>query len=148
VEVPEFNAVNSDGSQRGIKDLRGRATLLWFYMLAGTPEDTAAGQALSALVPDFEALGVRVVGVGMNEAEKNKFWAMNEKFAFELWTDRDHKLSLALGAIPNEFALVPRRGAVLLDADARLLADYREDFDPKATPARALMDARARARTP
>lgn len=36
VALPDFSARNLDGSARGPADLRGHATVLWFYPAAGT----------------------------------------------------------------------------------------------------------------
>lgn len=35
--LPQFEALNSDGSVRGPDDLRGHPTVLWFFAFAGTP---------------------------------------------------------------------------------------------------------------
>jgi hypothetical protein len=35
--LPQFEALNSDGSVRGPDDLRGHPTVLWFFPFAGTP---------------------------------------------------------------------------------------------------------------
>jgi hypothetical protein len=36
VALPDFSARNLDGAARGPADLRGHATVLWFYPAAGT----------------------------------------------------------------------------------------------------------------
>ena len=35
--LPEFEALNSDGTVRGPDHLRGHPTVLWFFPFAGTP---------------------------------------------------------------------------------------------------------------
>ena len=40
------------------------------------------------LQADFDALGVVIVGVGLDEPADNLAWAEDEGFTYELWTDR------------------------------------------------------------
>lgn len=37
LELPQFEALNSDGSVRGPDHLRGHPTVMWFFPFAGTP---------------------------------------------------------------------------------------------------------------
>ncbi|MEE2828894.1 MAG: hypothetical protein VX498_06885 [Myxococcota bacterium] len=37
LELPDFAAVNYDGSKRGPEALKGQPTVLWFFPFAGTP---------------------------------------------------------------------------------------------------------------
>ena len=77
------------------------------------------------LQADFDALGVRIVGVSFDAPAVNQAWAEEEGFAFELWTDGvEHPLAVHYGAARATSA-VPQRKTVLLDAEGDLLLQYQ-----------------------
>ena len=61
-------ALPTDGGGRF--DLSGRAAVIYFYPKADTPGCTTEGQDFSALIDDFAALGVAVVGVSRDPVKK------------------------------------------------------------------------------
>ena len=74
---------------------------------------------------DFDALGVRIIGVGFDTPEKNQSWAEDEGFAFELWTDDDKTLAVHYGAASGPSAPVPNRVTRVLDGNGDLVLEYR-----------------------
>jgi thioredoxin-dependent peroxiredoxin len=139
--IPAFAARASDGSVRGRADLVGHPTVLWFYLLAGTVEDTTEARAFAEKSADWDALGVHVVGVGFDDPEKTRNWGHNEKLPFELWTDDDHVLANTLGAAANPYAILPTRTTVLVDPAGNVLLRYDGSIDPSKHPADVLADA-------
>jgi thioredoxin-dependent peroxiredoxin len=141
MSIPDFSARSSDGSPRSRADLVGHPTVLWFFLLAGTADDTSEARAFAEKASDWATLGVHVVGVGFDEPEKTRNWVHNENLPFEIWTDVDHALANTLGAVPNQFAILPTRTTVLLDAKGGVILRYEGSLDPARHPAEVLADA-------
>lgn len=89
---------------------------------------------------EFDALGVTIVGVGLDEPEDNLAWAEREGFLFELWTDDDRALGVTYGALTGERDGSVARVTMLLDADGALLLTYTEFADIGTHPADVLED--------
>ena len=66
---------------------------------------------------EFEALGVRVVGVGFTPPEVNLEWCLADGLPFELWEDTERALALAYGAAEDAAQATPDRLAALVDAE-------------------------------
>ncbi len=87
-------------------------------------------------------MGVHIVGVGFDEPSRNRSWAEDEGYAFELWTDSDKTLAVAYGSVSSTSASYPGRITVLIDADGEQLLDYSVS-DLGTHPAQVLEDCQA-----
>ena len=58
----------------------------------------------------------------------NASWAEEEGFQYEVWTDDDKTLAVALGAASSTRAFFPDRETYLLDAEGNLILSYTEDI--------------------
>ena len=82
---------------------------------------------------------MNIVGVSYDTNEKNKGWAEEEGFQFELWTDDNRELATAYDAGPTQSAA--RRVTKLIDADGNLALEYLEvDFTLGTHPQLVLDD--------
>jgi peroxiredoxin Q/BCP len=89
---------------------------------------------------DFRALGVEIVGVGLDSPADNLAWAEEEGFPFELWTDDERTLGLTYGALTGERDDTVDRITVVLDAEGVLVLEYLEDIVVGTHPADVLED--------
>lgn len=84
---------------------------------------------------------MRIVGVSFNAPEKNQAWAQEQGYRYELWSDRDKTLALALGAVSTSLAPMPSRVTRLIGADGTVLLEYKVS-DIGTHPADVLDDCR------
>jgi thioredoxin-dependent peroxiredoxin len=143
IGAPEFSAQNRDGAARSRMNLLGQPTVMWFFPGADTPGCTVEGCGYRDLKERFDALGVQIVGVGFNPPEAMQAWAEDEGFTYELWTDTDRTLALTYGAAKREDQASPSRITMLLDADGRLLLEYKGAIDTGTHPKDVLDDCEA-----
>lgn len=142
VPAPEFVAINRDGSSRSRENLLGQPTVLWFYPAAGTGGCTQEGCGYRDLQPQFDKLGVRIVGASFDPPEENQAWAVEQGYQYELWTDQDKTLALHYGAASSAGAVVPTRITRLLGEDGAVLLEYAVS-NTGAHPAEVLEDCQA-----
>jgi peroxiredoxin Q/BCP len=138
--VPTFSARNYDGSTRTQGALVGQPTVMWFFPASGTSGCTTEGCNYRDLKPEFDALGVQIVGVSFANPATNTEWVEQESFNFEVWTDDDKALSLYYGAVNGPSAGAPKRITKLLDEKGTLILEYVEAIQVGTHPAQVLAD--------
>ncbi|HYD24926.1 MAG TPA: peroxiredoxin [Croceibacterium sp.] len=124
LETPEGGAVRPS-------DFRGRKLVVFFYPKDDTPGCTVENKDFSALLPEFEAAGVAVLGVSKDPPKKHLKFAEKHGLTVPLATDADGGLSDALG-VWGEKSLYGRlfmgmhRTTYLVDADGRTARVWRK----------------------
>jgi peroxiredoxin len=92
---------------------------------------------------DYRAAGITVVGVSFDPPADNAAFKENKGYTFELWTDADKTLALALGAAANADQGHASRRTVLLDPTGQVVLTYDVGLGLGAHPGDVLDDARA-----
>jgi peroxiredoxin Q/BCP len=92
------------------------------------------------LQSEFDALGVTIVGVGLDDPAENLAWASEEGFGYELWTDDDRVLGVTYGALSSPSDRGVARVTMLLGADGELLLRYTDDIVVGTHPGQVLED--------
>ena len=85
--MPAATLTMSDGSTVNLAGLEGRALVLYFYPKADTPGCTNEAKDFSALASDFDAIGVRVIGVSKDSPKKLAKFA--DKYSLNLLLGSD-----------------------------------------------------------
>ena len=85
--MPAATLTMSDGSTINLAGLEGRALVLYFYPKADTPGCTNEAKDFSALASDFDAIGVRVIGVSKDSPKKLAKFA--DKYSLNLLLGSD-----------------------------------------------------------
>ncbi|QJQ31203.1 thioredoxin-dependent thiol peroxidase [Sphingomonas lacunae] len=85
--MPAATLMMSDGSTVNLAGLEGRALVLYFYPKADTPGCTNEAKDFSALASDFDAIGVRVIGVSKDSPKKLAKFA--DKYSLNLLLGSD-----------------------------------------------------------
>ena len=85
--IPAATLTMSDGSTVNLAGLDGRPLVLYFYPKADTPGCTNEAKDFSALAGDFDAIGVRVIGVSKDSPKKLAKFA--EKYALSVLLGSD-----------------------------------------------------------
>jgi len=97
-KVPDIALTGVDGGMVKVSDYAGRALVLFFYPKDDTPGCTTENIDFSALLPQFEAAGVAVLGVSKDPPEKHRKFAAKHGLAAPLASDAaEGGLSDALG---------------------------------------------------
>lgn len=127
--MPEFALSDHNGNVVRSADLAGKSYFLWFYPKAQTPGCTAEAQGLRDRHAALDAAGVVVLGISFDDPADNKRFVDAEVLPFRLLSDKDRKLSVALGAADSERAWFARRISYLVGPDGKVRKAY-EDVDP------------------
>jgi len=128
--APGFRLLDQDGVEHSLADLLDRPVLLAFYPADGTPGCTAQACDIRDRWDEFEALGVRVVGISPDDVATHRSFATEHALPQLLLADPDHTVLEAYGAW-GEKVLYGRtsigviRSSVLIDTDGRILKRWR-----------------------
>jgi len=128
--APPFRLRDQDGVERSLTELNDRPVLLAFYPADGTPGCTAQACDIRDRWSEFEALGVRVVGVSPDDVATHRGFASEHGLPQTLLADPEHTVLEAYGAW-GEKVLYGRtsigviRSSVLIGADGRIVKRWR-----------------------
>src|SRR5580704_9745603 len=92
-QAPDFELPTDGGGRTHLKDLKGKAVVIYFYPKDDTSGCTAEAIAFNDLRAKFSAAGTTVIGVSPDSA------ASHDKFK------RKHDLKIALAADPERSAI-------------------------------------------
>jgi len=97
-KAPDFTLLDQGGEQLTLSSLRGETIVLYFYPRADTPGCTTQACGIRDRGPDYEAAGVRVIGISPDEPGALKKFAAKHDLGFTLLSDPDHAVANAYGA--------------------------------------------------
>jgi peroxiredoxin Q/BCP len=129
--MPDVALELPDGRSVRPSDFRGRKLVVFFYPKDDTPGCTVENKDFSALLPEFEAAGVAVLGVSKDPPKKHVRFAEKHGLTVPLATVADGGLSDALG-VWGEKSLYARlfmgmhRTTYLVDAEGRIARVWRK----------------------
>ena len=94
---PNFALPNQDGKITKLRDYAGEWLVVYFYPKDDTPGCTAQGKAFTATKADFDAAGIKLVGVSADDVASHKNFCTKFAFTIDLLADTDSGLMKALG---------------------------------------------------
>ena len=94
---PNFSLPNQDGKITKLSDYAGQWLVVYFYPKDDTPGCTIQGKGFTATKADFDAAGVKVLGVSADDAASHKNFCDKFAFTIDLLADTDSTLMKALG---------------------------------------------------
>ena len=100
---PQFSLPNQDGTTVRLSDFAGNWLVVYFYPKDDTPGCTLQGKSFTASSADFEAAGIRVVGVSQDDAESHKKFCSKFAFTVDLLADTNADLIKACGIGQSEW---------------------------------------------
>ena len=96
-KAPEFSARDAEGRTIGLKDLRGKKVVLYFYPKDDTPGCTKEACAFRNSFAKFKRRGIEVVGVSLDTEASHKKFSQKYDLPFRLLADSNRAISEAYG---------------------------------------------------
>ena len=100
---PSFSLPNQDGTVTNLSDFAGNWLVVYFYPKDDTPGCTIQGQSFTAARSEFDAAGIRVVGVSQDDANSHKSFCNKFGFTIDLLADTNTELLKACGVGQSEY---------------------------------------------
>ena len=94
---PNFSLPNQDGETIKLSDFTGHWLVVYFYPKDDTPGCTIQGKSFTATKADFDAAGIKVVGVSADDVTSHKNFCNKFAFTIDLLADTDASLMKSLG---------------------------------------------------
>jgi peroxiredoxin Q/BCP len=94
---PNFSLPNQDGKTVKLSDFAGQWVVIYFYPKDDTPGCTIQAKSFTATKADFDAAGVRVIGVSADDVASHKNFCNKFAFTIDLLSDTDGGLMKSLG---------------------------------------------------
>ena len=96
-KAPDFNLPTDGGGSLSLSDFAGKKLVLYFYPKDNTPGCTTQACDLRDAMPDFDKLGVAVVGVSKDSVKKHDNFKAKHTLNFPLIADEDGQMLEAYG---------------------------------------------------
>jgi peroxiredoxin Q/BCP len=97
-KAPAFSLPNQAGKTISMKDLAGERFVLYFYPADDTPGCTKEACQFNDGLSSFRKLGVKVIGVSPDSAEKHVAFRKKYGLTFDLLSDPEKKVMTKYGA--------------------------------------------------
>lgn len=94
--APDFT-LPSDNGEISLSSLRGKPVVIYFYPKDDTSGCTKEAIAFSQLKPEFDKIGVRVIGLSPDSATKHAKFRKKHELAVDLAADEDRVALEAYG---------------------------------------------------
>ena len=94
---PNFSLPNQDGKTLKLSDYAGQWLVVYFYPKDDTPGCTIQGKSFTATKEEFDAAGIKVLGVSADDVASHKNFCSKFSFAIDLLADPDATLMKTLG---------------------------------------------------
>ncbi|MCV3737452.1 thioredoxin-dependent thiol peroxidase [Rhizobium sp. TRM96647] len=95
--APDFSLPADGGGEVSLAGLRGKPVVLFFYPKDDTEGCTVENIAFSALIGDFGAAGVAVLGISPDPVRKHDRFKAKHDLKVRLLSDEDHHVLEAYG---------------------------------------------------
>jgi peroxiredoxin Q/BCP len=129
-KAPAIDVVSTDGSSVNLA-APGQSLVLYFYPKDDTSGCTREAQDFTALAPEFEKAGVKVVGVSRDPMKKHDKFIAKYDLAVPLASDEDGRISDAFGtwvekSMYGRKYMGMERATFLIGSDGRVLRAWRK----------------------
>src|SRR5579864_3927687 len=94
---PSFSLPNQDGKTTTLSDFAGHWLVVYFYPKDDTPGCTIQGKSFTASKADFDAAGIKIVGISADDAASHKNFCNKFSFNVDLLADTSSALMKNLG---------------------------------------------------
>jgi len=142
--APDLHSFDAPSSPSKLPDIQGRWTVVFFFPQGNHPHCVMESRRFQALMPEFERLGVVVIGVSVDTTEQQQYFRNFCVLSFPLISDAQYQVSRAFGVLDSaevdgETVTYARRESFLIGPDQQVIQHWR-DVDPDSHAA-AVLDA-------
>jgi thioredoxin-dependent peroxiredoxin len=100
---PDFSLPNQSGQLTKLSDFAGHWLVIYFYPKDDTPGCTIQGKSFTTAKADFDAAGIKIVGVSADDAASHKSFCNKFGFTIDLLADTSSQLMKTLGLGESEW---------------------------------------------
>jgi peroxiredoxin Q/BCP len=100
---PDFSLPNQDGRTTTLADYAGQWLVVYVYPKDDTPGCTIQGKSFTDTKAEFDAAGIRVVGVSADDVESHKSFCNKYNLTVDLLADTNGELLSAMGGGQSDF---------------------------------------------
>lgn len=141
--APDFTLKDARGREVSLHDFRGRDVVVYFYPRDDTPGCTKEAQGFRDLWPEFQKLGVVVIGVSPDGPDSHERFAQRHGLPFLLLSDPEHEVMAAYGAWGEKTSYGRKtvgviRSTVWIDPEGRVVKHWRRVARAADHPAKVL----------
>ncbi|MXN67067.1 redoxin domain-containing protein [Stappia sp. GBMRC 2046] len=129
--APDFDLPTDGGDKIRLSNLRGKPVVVYFYPKDDTPGCTREAIAFTELGPQFEELGVTVVGVSPDGVAKHDKFKAKHKLTVTLAADTQTETASAYGVLVEKSMYGKKymgveRSTFLIDANGNVACVWRK----------------------
>jgi peroxiredoxin Q/BCP len=129
--APDFEMPATGGRTVSLTGYKGKPFILYFYPKADTPGCTKEACAFQEAMPEFEKIGLNVIGVSPDKIKPIEKFAAKYGLTFPLASDESHLVADRYGtwvekSMYGRKYMGMERTTFLIGADGRLLKAWRK----------------------
>lgn len=130
-QAPDFHLARDGGGEIRLSELRGKPVVLYFYPKDDTSGCTAEAIDFSALKPEFDAIGVTVIGMSPDTAKSHDKFKAKHALKVDLVSDPERSALDAYGvwvekSMYGRKYMGVERSTFLIDGDGRIAEVWRK----------------------
>ena len=126
--APDFELRADDGRTVKLSDLRGRPVVLFFYPKDDTPGCTAQACGIRDSYSEFQARGVEVLGISVDDETSHQAFREKYNLPFTLLSDPNSEAGKAYGVTRVDKPWF-ERSTFVIDAEGNVAKEIRR-VDP------------------
>jgi thioredoxin-dependent peroxiredoxin len=100
---PKFSLPNQDAKTTTLSDFAGHWLVVYFYPKDDTPGCTIQGKSFTASKEDFDAAGIKIIGISADDVASHKNFCHKFGFTIDLLSDPTSTLMSSLGIGQSEW---------------------------------------------
>lgn len=129
--LPDLDVLLTGNRRVNLRSFQGAPLVIYFYPKDATPGCTTEAREFRDLMPEYEALGCRILGVSRDNLNSHERFRANECLPFDLVSDGDESLCAAFDVIRmknmyGKQVLGVERSTFLFDSNGVLREEWRK----------------------
>ncbi|MEQ1884755.1 MAG: peroxiredoxin [Bryobacteraceae bacterium] len=119
--APDFSLPSQDGTRIGLKDLKGKWVVLYFYPKDGTMGCTIEARNFQRDIAMYEQNRAVIVGVSVDSSNSHQEFCAKQGLTFKLLADTEKAVSRQYGSLTNLLGYkIASRNTFLIHPNGRI----------------------------